>query len=100
MNCYGDRKTCSHKLYKKVPKRYSRSRSGSNQPETTTIEEVAKKVPKKIAKKVTKKVAKKGQGAKDVSTSLVPLDSPSMGTRSKKNTTFQPCNEYKKQTKT
>ncbi|KAG2569728.1 hypothetical protein PVAP13_7NG437201 [Panicum virgatum] len=68
-----------------------RSRSGSNQPETTAIEEVAKKVPKKIAKKVTKKVAKKGQGAKDVSISLVPLDSPSIGIRSKKTQPSSPA---------
>jgi hypothetical protein len=43
---------------------------------------------------------KKVPSTKDVNTSSVPLDSLAMGTRSKKNTTIYPCNEYTKQEKT
>jgi uncharacterized protein YfaP (DUF2135 family) len=80
-----------------------RSRSGSNQLEALSIEYPWHKeqpVKAKVTKKVKPIKKKKVPSTKDVNTSSVPLDSLAMGTRSKKNTTIYPCNEYTKQEKT
>jgi hypothetical protein len=56
---------------------------------------------KVVTKKVKPTEKKKVPSTKNVNTSSVPLDIPSMGTRSKKkNTTTKPGNEYTKQEKT
>jgi hypothetical protein len=64
-----------------------RSRSGLNQPEALSIEYLShmeQPVKTKVTKKVKPIKKKKVPSTKDVNTSSVPLDSPSMGTRSKK----------------
>jgi len=64
-----------------------RSRSGSNQPEALSIEHpshIEPPVKAKDNKKVKPIEKKQGLGSKNVRTTNVPLDSPSMGTRSKK----------------
>lgn len=69
-----------------------RSRSGSNQPEALSIEYpsyMEQPVHAKVTKKVKPIKKKKLPSTKNVNTSSVPLDSPSMCTRSKK---IQPPN--------
>ena len=64
-----------------------RSRSGSNQPEALSIEHpshIEPSVKAKGNKKVKPTKKKQVLGSKNVTTTHVPLDSPSMGTRSKK----------------
>lgn len=69
-----------------------RSRSGSNQPEALSIEYpsyMEQPAQTKVTKKVKPIKKKKLPSTKNVNTSSVPLDSPSMCTRSKK---IQPPN--------
>ena len=64
-----------------------RLRISSNQPEALSIEypsHMEQPVKAKVTKKVKPIKKKKVPSTKDVNTSSVPLDSPSMGTRSKK----------------
>ena len=64
-----------------------RSRSSSNQPEALSIEypsHMEQPVKAKVTKKVKPIKKKKVPSTKDVNTSSVPLDSPSMGTKAKK----------------
>lgn len=64
-----------------------RSRSDSNQSEALSIEypsHIKQPMKSKGIKKVKPTKKKQGLGTKDVRTSNVPLDSHSMGTRSKK----------------
>ena len=60
-------------------------RSGSNQPKTDSIEYPSHiEQSKKITKKFKSTNKKKGLGTKDVRTSSVPVDSPSMVLEAKK----------------